>query len=95
MIELTTAAAIEKAIERAKQSKLFVQVIAWRVYKVTNRENGNSYQVTFTVKNGKRFGHCTCKAGQQNIACKHLAAAVSRHLCVAAEKQASQQAMAA
>jgi len=95
MIELTTAAAIEKAIERAKQSKLFVQVIAWRMYKVTNRENGNSYQVTFTVKNGKRFGHCTCKAGQKDIACKHLAAAVSRHLCVAAERHASQKELAA
>lgn len=95
MIELTTAENISRAIERAKRSKLFVQAVAWRIYKVTNRENGNSYEVTFTVTNGKRFGKCTCKAGQQQMACKHLAAAVSRHVMIAAERQASQQTMAA
>jgi uncharacterized Zn finger protein len=95
MIELTIAENINRAIERAKQNKLFVQVIAWRVYKVTNRENGRSYEVRFTVENGKRFGHCNCIAGEKNLACKHLAAAVSRHVVVAAERKASEQASAA
>ena len=91
MIELTTAERISRAIERAKKSKLFVQVIAWRVYKVTNRENGRSYEVRFTVENNKRFGHCNCIAGEKNLACKHLAAAVSRHVVIAAERRASEQ----
>lgn len=95
MIQLTTAEKISRAIERAKQNKLFVQVIAWRIYKVTNRENGRSYEVRFTVENGKRFGHCNCIAGEKNLACKHLAAAVSRHVVIATERRAREKASVA
>lgn len=86
MIQLTTAEAIGKATERAKASKLFVQPIQWRQYRVTNRETGAQYIVDFFVRNGKRFGHCTCKAGLNNIACKHLSAAAGLHLMVAATR---------
>jgi uncharacterized Zn finger protein len=34
-------------------------------------------------RDGKRFGGCTCKAGQNHVACKHLAAAAGLHVCVA------------
>lgn len=87
MIQLTTAEAISKATERAKASKLFVQTIQWRQYRVTNRATGARYVVDFFVRNGKRFGHCTCKAGLNNIACKHLSAAVALHVMVAATRQ--------
>ena len=81
MVQLTTAEAIKRAIERAKASKLFVQSTGLvRQYRVTNRETGAQYTVDFFVRNGKRFGHCTCKAGQNNIACKHLAAAAGYHV---------------
>jgi uncharacterized Zn finger protein len=87
MIQLTTAEAISKATERAKESKLFVQAIQWRQYRVTNRATGAQYVVDFFVRNGKRFGHCTCKAGLNNIACKHLSAAAALHVMVAATRQ--------
>jgi len=87
MIQLTTAEAISKATERAKASKLFVQAIQWRQYRVTNRATGAQYTVDFFVRNGKRFGHCTCKAGLNNIACKHLSAAAALHVMVAATRQ--------
>jgi uncharacterized Zn finger protein len=87
MIQLTTAEAISRATERAKVSKLFVQAIQWRQYRVTNRETGAQYVVDFFVRNGKRFGHCTCKAGMSNIACKHLSAAAGLHIMVAAARQ--------
>ena len=87
MIQLTTAEAIRKATERAKASKLFVQAIQWRQYHVTNRATGAQYVVDFFVRNGKRFGHCTCKAGLNNIACKHLSAAAALHVMVAATRQ--------
>lgn len=87
MIQLTTAEAISKATERAKASKLFVQAIQWRQYRVTNRATGARYVVDFFVRNGKRFGHCTCKAGLNNIACKHLSAAAALHVMVAATRQ--------
>ena len=87
MIQLTTAEAISKATERAKAGKLFVQAIQWRQYRVTNRATGARYVVDFFVRNGKRFGHCTCKAGLNNIACKHLSAAAALHVMVAATRQ--------
>lgn len=85
MIELKSADQLSKAIARAKASKLFVQVTgASRQYRVTNRENGNTYTVDFFVRNGKRFGHCGCKGGARNFACKHLAAAAALNIWRAA-----------
>ena len=88
MIQLTTAEALAKATERARASKLFVQPTnIERQYRVTNRANGSTYIVDFFVRNGKRFGHCTCKGGVKNFACKHLAAAAGLHVMRAASKQ--------
>ncbi len=89
MIQLTTAEAFAKATERARSSKLFVQPTSLeRQYRVTNRANGNTYTVDFFVrKDGKRFGHCTCKGGLKNFACKHLAAAAGLHVMRAAAKR--------
>lgn len=90
MIQLQSAAQLTKATERAKAGKLFVQETSiFRQYKVTNRETGAEYIVNFFVRDGKRFGHCTCKAGVRHMACKHLSAAAGLHVCIAAERQTS------
>jgi uncharacterized Zn finger protein len=89
MVELKTADDLSKASERARRGKLFVQVIGWRQYRVTNREKGTQYTVDFFVRDGKRFGHCTCKGGLRNLACKHLSAAAARHITLAAESVAA------
>ena len=90
MIQLTTPEALNRATERAKASRLFVQPTSiFRQYHVTNRENGKQYVVDFFVRNGKRFGHCTCKAGLNHIACKHVAAAAGLHVCLAVQKKAA------
>ncbi len=90
MIQLHSAEQLTTAIERAKNSNLLVQLTSFfRQYRVTNRDNGNTYVVDFFVENGKRFGGCTCKAGRKNQACKHLAAAAGLHICRAAEKRAT------
>jgi len=83
MIELVSAEQLSKAIARAKAGNLFVQPSALlRQYHVTNRDTGARYTIDFFVRksDGKRFGHCTCKAGQNNIACKHLSAAAACHV---------------
>ena len=86
MIQLTTASKLGKAIERAKASRLFVQPTGmFRQYRVTNRENNQTYTVDFFVRDGKRFGHCTCKGGARNLACKHIAAAAGLHVVRAAQ----------
>ncbi len=88
MIQLQSAEQLSKATERAKAGKLFVQPTGmFHQYRVTNRENGNSYVVDFFVRGGKRFGHCTCKASMNNQACKHLSAAAALHMMLAAAKQ--------
>lgn len=90
MIQLTTPEALEGATKRARESRLFVQSTSvFRQYRVTNRENGNQYVVDFFVRNGKRFGHCTCKAGRNHIACKHLSAAAGLHVCLAAQRKSA------
>ena len=88
MIELKSREQLSRAIERAKTSKLFVQTTSlFRQYRVTNRDNDHQYLVDFFVRNGKRFGHCSCKAGLQGYACKHLAAAAGLHVCLAEVRQ--------
>ncbi len=52
----------------------------FRQYRVTNRENGKAYVVDFFVRAGKRFGYCTCLAGVNNTACKHLSVAAGLHM---------------
>ena len=73
MIRLLNPEQLSKATERAKASNLFVQRTSmYRQYRVTNRETGAEYTVSFFVRNGERYGHCNCKAGVNNQACKHL-----------------------
>jgi uncharacterized Zn finger protein len=90
MIQIQSQEQLEKAIERARKGKLFVQpTAASRQYRVTNRLTGAQYTVDFFLRNRKRFGHCTCKGGESHRACKHLAAALGLHLYVASTKQTS------
>lgn len=95
MIELVNAEQLSKATERAKAGNLFVQPTGLqRQYRVTNRETGAMYVVDFFARqDGKRFGHCTCRAGQNNIACKHLSAAAGYHVAwMAARREAERMA---
>ena len=87
MIRLWNPEQLKKATARAKASKLFVQRTSiYRQYRVTNRETGAQYTVNFFVRNGERSGHCNCKAGVNNMACKHLSAAAGLHVMIAAER---------
>jgi uncharacterized Zn finger protein len=93
MIQIQRREQFTKAIERARKERMFVQPIAAREYSVTNRTKGNRYRVSFHVKEGKRFGHCNCAAGEpmhgnrQPMVCKHLLAALTLHLTLAAARR--------
>ncbi|MBD0325228.1 MAG: hypothetical protein ICV68_02285 [Pyrinomonadaceae bacterium] len=88
MIKLQSAEQLSRATERAKVSRLFVRPTGlFRQYRVTNRDNGCEYTVDFFLRNGQRFGHCTCKAGMNNQLCKHLSAAAGLHVMLAAARQ--------
>jgi hypothetical protein len=87
MIELRNQEQLRRAIELAKSERknLLVQrTETARKYRVVNRQKNQTYEVTFSVRdNGKRFGHCTCRAGELGKECKHLAAAAGLNTCLA------------
>lgn len=90
MIELINQEQLKRAIElaTADRKNLLVQITdTARKYRVTNRRKGHVYEVTFTVREDrKKFGHCTCRAGELGRECKHLAAAVGLHVCRAEQQ---------
>jgi hypothetical protein len=87
MIELKKREQLRRAVELAKANSknLLVQLTdVARKYRVINRQKGQVYEVTFIVReDGRRFGHCTCRAGELNRECKHLAAAAGLNVCLA------------
>lgn len=93
MVQLISSDQLSKATARAKSGKLFVQPSTLlRQYHVTNRETGARYTVEFFVrKDGKRFGHCSCKAGERNLACKHLSAAAGYHVMLMVARREAQR----
>jgi uncharacterized Zn finger protein len=92
MIELTSAEQLAKATARAKAGNLLVQTTSiFRQYRVTNRDNGKQYVVNFFIRDGKRYGHCTCKAGERNLVCKHLSASAGYHVMRAAARREAER----
>jgi hypothetical protein len=86
MIQLTTAAKLENAINKARTVKPLVRVAKFGHYTVTNKTTGATYTVECVKRDGKRFASCTCKAGVRDVPCFHLASAVSVHMQLAAER---------
>jgi uncharacterized protein YjhX (UPF0386 family) len=89
MIQLTTATAIEKAINKARTVKPRVRVNCFGSYSVTNKQTGATYSVECLKRDGRRFAHCSCEAGKRGQACYHIAAAVAAHIQLASERAAS------
>jgi len=86
MIELKTRAQLENAINKAKSEarNLVVRMTnASRMYRVESKISGNTYTVNFFIRNNRRYGHCSCKAGLNNQACKHLVAAAALNMSLA------------
>ncbi len=89
MIKLTTAEAMQKAIDKARKVKPLVRVVNFGSYTVTNKETGATYTVTCEKLHGEKFADCTCKAGERGRKCYHVAAAVGAHVIIAAERTAA------
>lgn len=88
MVKLTTAEAMQKAIDKARQSKPLVRVISFGNYAVTNKQTGATYTVTCEKRDGERFADCTCQAGARGQRCYHVAAAAGAHIQLAAARAA-------
>ena len=88
MIQLTSTAAFQNAITKARTVKPFVRVRHFGSYTVTNKQTGASYTVECGKRDGKRFASCTCKAGERGTPCYHVAAAAAAHVQLATERAA-------
>jgi uncharacterized Zn finger protein len=86
MIQLTSTATLEKAINKARTVKPLVRIVKFGAYTVTNKATGATYTVECMKRDNKRFAHCTCKAGERGQGCYHIAAAVSAHIQLATER---------
>jgi uncharacterized protein YjhX (UPF0386 family) len=86
MIQLTSTATLEKAINKARTVKPLVRVAKFGRYTVTNKATGATYTVECSKRDGKRFASCSCVAGERGKACYHIAAAVSAHIQLATER---------
>lgn len=98
MIELKSTSQLSSAIRLARRDarNLVVRATgASRQYRVTNRAKGTQYTVEFFVKNGKRLGHCSCRAGINGRAYKHVAAAAALNVYLAEQGLLNRQAMRA
>jgi hypothetical protein len=80
---------LQNAIARAKQLRPRVQYLWWRTYLVTSPNSGNQYTVSFQITNGQKFAQCSCKAGQNDMACFHVAAAAAVQIAVASMRRAA------
>jgi hypothetical protein len=69
MVKLTTAEAMQKAIDKARAVKPMVRVVSFGSYIVTNKQTGATYAVTCEKRNGERFADCNCKAGARGLRC--------------------------
>lgn len=86
---------LKNAIAKARKLRPRVQYLWWRTYLVTSPNSRNQYLVKFQVTNGQQFGLCTCRAGEVNMPCYHLAAAAAVQIGVATmRRRAAQQAPA-
>jgi len=89
MIKLEPAT-MTKAIERARRVRPRVRVISAdeRAYSVTGSK-GDAYTVRFAVANGLKLAECSCKAGERDQMCFHVAAAAQVNVMVQSQRRAS------
>ena len=87
MIALTKEK-LTNAITKAKALRPRVQYLWFRCYLVTSPNSGNQYTVKFQITNGQKFAQCSCKAGQNDMACFHVAAAAAVNIGVASMRRA-------
>jgi len=85
MIQLHSPEQLTKAIIKARAVKPFVRINCFGSYTVTNKATGATYTVECLKQGGRRFAHCSCKAGMRAIPCFQLAAALSAHIQLATQ----------
>ena len=78
----------KRAAAKSRKEKPLVRFLAFRHYKVWNKD-GVSYYVTFLTRDGKPMAHCDCPAGMAGKAvCYHVTSCLDHAQMVAAANRA-------
>jgi hypothetical protein len=79
---------LEKAITKAMNTRAKVKFISFGVYAVSGSK-GNFYTVECRKVGNEKQVSCECKAGEKNLPCYHAASALSLHVGLAKQRQAT------
>lgn len=90
MIQLTKENTV-RAIARCKELRPSVKFVAERTFDVFSANNPNVYRVTFQVRDGRKFGQCTCKASETARICYHITAAAAVNILHQSVKQQAER----
>jgi hypothetical protein len=92
MFILKSKSQLEKAIEKAMQTRTKVRFIRFGVYAVKGSK-GNFYTVEcFRDKRGEKLVKCDCKGAEKGLVCYHAASALALHIAVARQRQSAAKA---
>lgn len=94
MIQIT---ANDQSLERAKRRALTIHNtvkvldLAKRIYSVTSRRSGQTYNVRLLKSAQGNFASCTCQAGLNDQACHHVPSVILVNNALMKMRQATQQ----
>jgi hypothetical protein len=88
MYILESKAQLEKAIIKAKKIRTSVKFIKFGVYSVRGTQ-GNFYKVECKKVGNQKIVECSCLGGMSNKICWHSCCALSLHIGLARQRQAT------
>ena len=71
-----------RAANRARVFHNHVSRIGERAYRVQSGKTANDYTVRFFLVDGLKKAACSCRAGQEDLLCHHVAAALTVHVAL-------------
>ncbi len=88
MYILESKAQLEKAIIKAKKIRTSVKFIKFGVYSVRGTK-GNFYTIECKKVDNQKVVECNCLGGLANLVCWHSTCALSLHIGLARQRQAT------
>lgn len=71
-----------RAVNRARVFHNHVSRIGQRAYRVTSGHSVQDYTVRFFQVRGEKKAACSCRAGQEDRLCHHIASALTVHVAL-------------
>lgn len=78
----------QRAASRARVFHNRVSRIGERAYKVQSGHTSIDYTVRFFIVEGQKKAACSCRAGQEDKLCHHVASALTVHVALMRMRQA-------